>query len=444
MKFLAILRDSLRETIDTKVFYVMVALSGLLTLFALGITFEQRPAKECLEWMANASLARDLIGDFDENTVIAAMLQKIVPKLEHYEVVRVEALDDTPAPADARYRFVLRRTGDGRDSPAQVRARLEQQFGRWGDLRMVEVIEVKALAPSGGPRAGLVRRVGMHSDDFELTTAPTAATRHVWKNEVRILYGLVPVLTDARALPLGFELYFIESGLVIGIGGWVTILVSVIITAFFIPNMLRKGTVDLLLVKPVRRPTLLVYKYVGGLAFIFLNTAVAVGGVWLALGLRSGVWGTGFLWTILILTFFFAILYSVSVLFGVLTQSPIAAILLTCGVWLVLFLVGLGYQIFEQNRVLEEKVAAQEKREPQPEGWFGGVVRTVHSVLPRTSDLGQLNARLLSRELITANQLSAKEVDQAPITWGESLTVSLAFIAVMLGLACWRFGTKDY
>ena len=28
--------------------------------------------------------------------------------------------------------------------------------------------------------------------------------------------------------------------------------------------------------------------------------------------------------------------------------------------------------------------------------------------------------------------------------WGESLAVSFAFIAVMLGLACWRFSVKDY
>src|SRR5262249_55600885 len=132
------------------------------------------------------------------------------------------------------------------------------------------------------------------------------------------------------------------------------------------------------------------------------------------------------------------------VLFGVLTQSPIAAILLTCGAWFFLFLVGLGYQIFEQRRVREEVKAAREHREPEPDGWFGGVVRTAHAVLPRTGDLNALNSRLLLRELMTANQLSGQEVDQKRFDWGESLGVSLAFIAVALGLACWRFSTKDY
>ena len=54
--------------------------------------------------------------------------------------------------------------------------------------------------------------------------------------------------------------------------------------------MLRKGTVDMLVVKPIHRVALLLYKYIGGLTFIFLNTVVAIGGVWLALGLRSGIW----------------------------------------------------------------------------------------------------------------------------------------------------------
>src|SRR5262249_20321287 len=190
--------------------------------------------------------------------------------------------------------------------------------------------------------------------------------------------------------PLGFQLHFIESGLVIGLGGWVAILVSVIITAFFIPNMLRKGTIDPLLVKPIRRWELLLYKYVGGLTFIFLNTAIAIGGGWVALGLRSGIWAVGFLAPVLLPISFFFIFYSVATLFGVLTQSPIAAILLTCGIWFVLFVVGIGYQFVEVRRIREEKLARKEKREPREEAWFPNAVRAVHFVLPRTSDLGVL------------------------------------------------------
>ncbi len=48
MKFLAILRDSLREAIDAKVFYVMIGLSTLLIGLAFTCTFKPRPGGDML------------------------------------------------------------------------------------------------------------------------------------------------------------------------------------------------------------------------------------------------------------------------------------------------------------------------------------------------------------------------------------------------------------
>ena len=72
----------------------------------------------------------------------------------------------------------------------------------------------------------------------------------------------------------------------------------------------------------------------------------------------SGVWAPSFLLTILVLTFFFAILYSASTLFGVLTRSPIAAILLTCAVWFLLFITGILHLVFETARGMDYFVMA--------------------------------------------------------------------------------------
>ena len=36
------------------------------------------------------------------------------------------------------------------------------------------------------------------------------------------------------------------------------------------------------------------------------------------------------------------------------------------------------------------------------------------------------------------------QLEKTPITWGESLTVSGVFIALMLGLSCAWFATRDY
>jgi ABC-type transport system involved in multi-copper enzyme maturation permease subunit len=135
------------------------------------------------------------------------------------------------------------------------------------------------------------------------------------------------------------------------------------------------------------------------------------------------------LWTILTLTFSFAILYAISTLFGVLTQNPVACILLTCAAWFLLFLIGLGYQFAEATG---------------EDNWFFNSVRAVHFVLPRTGDLSELNSQLLRNELFTGNQLTGAQISTIRVSWGESVTVSLLFIAVMLGASCYRFSRRDY
>jgi ABC-type transport system involved in multi-copper enzyme maturation permease subunit len=298
---------------------------------------------------------------------------------------------------------------------------IKSQFAQAGNL---EVASVTDASVGGGP--GLRLRV---------ETRGTSAVRG-WLHDPCLFFGAVP-LRFLRS-SLGGTVYLIQDVLVNNIGAWVCVLLGVVITAFFIPNMLRKGTVDLLLVKPVHRTTLLIYKYVGGLTFMFLNSLLAVGGVWLVLGLRSGIWATGFLLTIFVLTFYFAILYAVSTLFGVLTRSAVVAILVTCFVWFALWIVG---QAYVGLGMMKKEPAV---RAELPE-WVFTTVDTVHYVLPRTGDLKLLTTRLLSEQVLTEGEIRQARLGRAPvISWGESLTVSGVFITLMLGLACLRFATKDY
>ena len=66
-----------------------------------------------------------------------------------------------------------------------------------------------------------------------------------------------------------------------------------------------------------------------GLLFVFLLCVVTVGGVWLVVGLRTGVWSPGVLVSIFGITFYFAILYACSTLFGVLSRNAIVCIVVT-------------------------------------------------------------------------------------------------------------------
>ncbi len=234
---------------------------------------------------------------------------------------------------------------------------------------------------------------------------------------------------------------WILASIVLWIGSLVTLLISVIITAFFIPNMLRKGTVDLLVVKPIHRWLLLVYKYIGGLTFVFLNTAVALLGIWLALGLRSGVWANTFLLMIFVFTFFFAILYAVSTFVSVLTRSAVVAILATCAAWFVFFVIGSVHGVFDNRRQMEIKENIPESQRWGDNAW-GQAFRAIHFVTPRTTELDALGSKLLLADLVSGPL--AEAIALREIHWWETLTVSLAYIVLFVGVACWWFSTKDY
>jgi ABC-type transport system involved in multi-copper enzyme maturation permease subunit len=232
-------------------------------------------------------------------------------------------------------------------------------------------------------------------------------------------------------------LWFIEEKIINGFGATLTLLIGVVITGFFIPNMLRKGALDLLITKPVSRPALLVYKYIGGLSYMLILTVTTIGGIWLVLAIRSGFWNTNFLLLIPILTFTFAILYAFSTLIAVLTRSSIAAILLTCGFAFCLYLVGtikLELDKFRADPVHRDEVSKT----------FCDVIDGIQFILPRYKDVDRLTTKLISDATLTPLEQYAlvKSAVEYP-DWGETFGVSLGFIAVMLGLACWRFQTRD-
>lgn len=451
MKFLAILRDSLREALDTSVFYVMVGLSALTILVVASISFRPVPIEEDLGRLVN-----------QVNWVMQTRMRNAPKDLERpsWEIKDFQQTNETSPLWERDYQFVLvvklpggklaeafmdRR---GREAnQKQVAQQLQQMF----QAQMLRHLENVKAEPVGDSKPG--------EWEFKVTTSGSKVKRAAdWPNEPTLFFVLPmsfwhPSVTDFVALIQGF--------VVNTFGAAVALLVSVVITAFFIPNMLRKGTIDLLLAKPMSRVALLSYKYVGGMTFMFLNTVFLVLGIWLVLGLRSGLWGTGFLVTIPILTFEFAFYYAVSTLFAVLTCSPIVAILMTCLTWLLLFLAGWGYFFVNTIRVVSNPEFQAEMREVsgQPAGeepaeetppqflpdWVYTTADVVHFVLPRMKDLDLLADQVADQN--QARTTSEKRVADKLLeaySWPQAIGITLGWIVVILGLACWRFATRDY
>ena len=498
MKFLAILKDSIREAIDAKVFYVMVGLSLLMTLITLSITFTPIPGdRQVVQDWAILPLNTDApdIGQ------ARAMDQLFQARPTRFEVAEIAPLEGQPNAATSTFKVKLKASFNTADAatkakadPQAVESFIEQQFGLLEGRHMMDATDVHFTGWEGNIPllGGLLGGNNSLKGNFELEARPTPATFRFWPNRLSLIFGAWDVSGQA-GFPLFHQMGVIENVLVGYIGSTIAVLVSIVISAFFIPNMLRKGSVDLLLVKPIGRVSLLLYKFVGGLTFIFLNTVVAVVGVWAALGLRSGIWGVAFLETILVLTFFFAILYSVSTVFGVLTRSPIAAILLTVGVWAIFFIIGAIHGVIEQFRSLDrmaqaiqaklgdEGVKALEEaqnrnpdnpqappsqRGPQlsqlrfHENWFTQTIYVLHLILPRTNDLYRLTDRQIHHDLAFGEPTAPPEADKPPAKLpggielpqvvdkppplAEVVGVSGAFIALMLVISCFWFVTKDY
>jgi ABC-2 family transporter protein len=131
--------------------------------------------------------------------------------------------------------------------------------------------------------------------------------------------------------------------------GAIGVLVAILVTSPIVPQMFETGSLHLLLSKPISRWLLFLSKFVGGCSFICICATYLVVGMWLILGTRFGVWDPKLLIGIPIYLFVFAIYYAVSALFGVIYRSPIVCIVVTILFWGACFLVGTLKDAFEKT-----------------------------------------------------------------------------------------------
>jgi hypothetical protein len=159
------------------------------------------------------------------------------------------------------------------------------------------------------------------------------------------------------------------------------------------------------------------------------------------IGLRSAIWEPGFLLMIFVLTYQFALFYALSTLGSVLTRSPIVSILLCVVLWAVLFAMSWAY--WGVNLVRPAPGSGAEGILPT---WVTSTVDVAHVVLPHYGDLDELGAKALYKDLLDPSPAELQKLDKEyeHYHWGETLGVTSAYIVVMLGLAYWRFATKDY
>ncbi len=460
IQFFAILKDSFREAVDGFVIYVMLGLTAILLVLIASLSFTPAPAEEVLpdlvkrfalyvpdQGKANpvALAPGTAYTATDIQTNGSDVTFRLTAKGESFR--RAVAGWLKPAGPSTKLTF----PEGGRRGKKQASEKEPDEFKELGlefvtdqgataaeaaavtDDQMAAFIANQFETHLGAHGVGVKRMPGAEPEYAFEITIPRATSTPDWSQDVALFFGA----WKFGRIPLGLTLQVTQDNIVNGIGAWVTLLIGVVITAFFIPNMLRKGALDLLIAKPIGRGRLLVYKYIGGLTFVFLLSVAAIGGAWLVLGIRSGHWNPHFLLVIPLLTFTFALLYAVSTLTAVLTRSAIAAILITLTFSVVLGLVGHFKTIADRKRNTGEPIMGN-----WPE-WMYTLADALNDGLPRYKDLDKLSSRITAEGNLTPLELRALTGQLDYPSWGGAVGLSFAYIAGFLALAVWRFKKRD-
>jgi ABC-type transport system involved in multi-copper enzyme maturation permease subunit len=205
---------------------------------------------------------------------------------------------------------------------------------------------------------------------------------------------------------------FAVQSVVAGAAYWLGTLLGLFATAPLFTSLVERGHVDLLLAKPMSRTQLLAGHVAAVWLSVLLLAVYLLGGVWLVMSVKSGIWNPRFLLAIGVVTAMFGVMYAVVVFMGVWTQSTALALIVTYGLLFASLVLAPG-----------ETLAEQMTRTWRPVYWG------FYHVLPNFAEVTTVVARLSQAEAIPS--------------W-YPLASSVGFGAALYAGAAVLFARKDF
>jgi len=204
----------------------------------------------------------------------------------------------------------------------------------------------------------------------------------------------------------------IESGLAMAmyVGG---IFLSIFATASLVPNMLEKGSVDLMLSRPFARWQLLLGRYLGALSIVAINVTYLIGGAWLILSIKTEFWHIPFLLSGVLIILVFGVLFAIMTFVGVTARNSGVAII---AAYLVIFFSPLLLARDQIYALLSQKI-------------YQWLLDGIYYLTPRTTEVGNITRALVMGESIAS---------WAPLF--QSLAVGAGFLLA----AIYVFEKKDF
>src|SRR5262249_17029899 len=205
------LKDSVREAIDTKVFYATVIVSLLIVLLTASVTYRQVPTEEqfrrftsTMNWVSGYAMPGKPIS---------------------YDIVDFRQTNEAEEPWRGDYRFTLRVVvADEKDVEDAKRLGMvpsaSQMQDQWKQLPWVDEMKVTELKTD-------------KPNDFQFlveTRGSKVTDRRGWPHEPALFFGALRMPFFQR--PLAKLIEFITDDLIGSFGAAITMLLSTIITAF--------------------------------------------------------------------------------------------------------------------------------------------------------------------------------------------------------------------
>jgi ABC-type transport system involved in multi-copper enzyme maturation permease subunit len=177
--------------------------------------------------------------------------------------------------------------------------------------------------------------------------------------------------------------------------------------------MLQKGSIDLLLCRPIPRWRVITARFIGGAAIMTFNAIYLFLGVWAVLGLKSGVWNHGFPLSTILAVFGFLILFSVVMVVSVTSESGPAGLLAASTMLM-----------FSPILAAHDRITPAFSSE-----LYRRVFRTLYWVLPKSAETIGAMRRLIVEQPLDINYV---------------VGTSLAFALVCYVVTVVYFTRKDY
>jgi len=189
----------------------------------------------------------------------------------------------------------------------------------------------------------------------------------------------------------------------------VSLLISISATADFIPNLMNKGNIDVIISKPISRTQILIGRISGVFAIVAFNILYITLFSWIVISFKTGIWNIGFVISSLITLLTFLTMYSFITLLGILTKGT--------GITQV---VAFGTVIMSPILLLRDNMNS---------GFAKFIIDLFYYVIPKVSELGRI---------VYALTTNSEVKSYAPVY------NSIGFTIIVFSISLYIFNKKDF